>query len=109
MHTAPRLPSILVQPPQIPLLILAREEARLAIVAALNNVQREVGQREPGAAGRGGATRSNNECMECSEKPWSVPYYAALRGPNAMQVRVPSSEGLGSAFGTSLDVVKFAK
>jgi hypothetical protein len=42
MHTAPGLPDILVQPPQIRLVVLAREEARLAIVAALNDVQRRL-------------------------------------------------------------------
>lgn len=45
--------SRLFQPMEITVVILISEKARLAVDAALNNVQRVIGEKNAGAAGHG--------------------------------------------------------
>lgn len=53
MNAATGLPGILGQPVEIDTVILVGNKASLAVIAALNQVQRRVWQRKAGAAGHG--------------------------------------------------------
>jgi hypothetical protein len=74
MDAATNLASVLGQPFKIEAVILVREEASLAVVSALDQVEGNARQSKARAA-RYGDGPSENGWPKTIRKPWSVPYY----------------------------------
>src|SRR3990167_1112496 len=78
MNPAASLIGVLSQPIQIAKIILIGKEARLAVIATLDEVNGHIWQCDAGTARHGEPSFYYDECSLAEIiKPWSVPYYSA--------------------------------